>query len=137
MADKTTPAAASAKEPTAGDTNFMINIFRHMTEKPNIDWEAFAATAGFKSAGVAQTRYGQIRKKYELNSIVGSPVKKRKGNSTDEEESPAKVAKTGGRVGTKGRKGKGKAAVKTEDDDDAEDGLNNKGAVKMEGDDEN
>lgn len=54
MADKTTPAAASAKEPTPGDTNFMINIFRHMTEKPNIDWEAFAATAGFKSAGVAQ-----------------------------------------------------------------------------------
>lgn len=46
-------SSSAAKEPTPGDMNFGFLIFKHMTEKPNIDWDAFAADAGFKNATVA------------------------------------------------------------------------------------
>ncbi|TIC97074.1 hypothetical protein CH35J_007071 [Colletotrichum higginsianum] len=37
-----------------------------MTEKPNIDWDSFANAAGFKSANVAQTCWGQIKRKFNI-----------------------------------------------------------------------
>ncbi|KAL0940998.1 uncharacterized protein CTRU02_203761 [Colletotrichum truncatum] len=104
MADNNSSTTGS-KEPTPGDISFMVHVFRHMQEKPVLDWDAFAVAAGFKSAGVALTRYGQIKRKFGTNEMATTPVKKRK--AAGEGNSASKVNKTGaGRVGTKGKKGK-------------------------------
>ncbi|OLN91968.1 hypothetical protein CCHL11_01481 [Colletotrichum chlorophyti] len=110
-------------EPTPGDIAFMIQIFKHMTNKPDIDWDVFAANAGFKSAGVAQTRYSQIKRKYDQNNPTSATPRKRK----TAEPSPSKVQKApSGRVGTKGKKGKD--VIKPEEDE----GEDVKGRVKSE-----
>ncbi|KAF6820022.1 hypothetical protein CSOJ01_01090 [Colletotrichum sojae] len=118
--------SSDAKVPTPGDVNFAFLIFKHIPEKPNIDWEAFAADAGFKNATVAaQTRYGQIRKKYSGQPAV--PVTPRKSKAAENPASASKVTKPGGRVGTKGRKGK--AAAKAEEDHQNELGKPEEGEI--------
>ncbi|KAK1998373.1 hypothetical protein LX36DRAFT_719015 [Colletotrichum falcatum] len=95
----------AAVTPSQSDINFMVQIFQHMTEKPVIDWQSFADAAGFKSPSVAQTRWGQIKKKFN-NSAIHTPKK----TPSKTAGSAAKVKKAAGRVGTEGKK-----AVKTED----------------------
>ncbi|WYZ36575.1 hypothetical protein EsH8_II_000081 [Colletotrichum jinshuiense] len=107
MADQTTPTASPS------DVAFMVQIFQHMQEKPHIDWDAFAAAAGFKSAGVAQTRYGQIKRKFNPGA---SPSPKKRGKaqgSSATSGSDSKVKKNTGRVGAKGAK---ETTIKSEQD---------------------
>ncbi|GKT46985.1 uncharacterized protein ColSpa_07166 [Colletotrichum spaethianum] len=111
MSEKAAPA------PSPSDINFMIQIFQHMTEKPVIDWDSFANAAGFKSASVAQTRWGQIRRKLSHPVGQATPKKSTAQGSSTTPGSASKVKKTAGRVGAKA---KGKNAVKMEEDADEE-----------------
>ncbi|KZL82132.1 hypothetical protein CI238_07585 [Colletotrichum incanum] len=106
MSEKAAPA------PSPSDINFMIQIFQHMTEKPVIDWDSFANAAGFKNATVAQTRWGQIKRKFNHPVAPTTPKK------TTTPGSASKVKKSAGRVGTKAKKGKHE--VKMEDGADEE-----------------
>ncbi|OHE99233.1 hypothetical protein CORC01_05514 [Colletotrichum orchidophilum] len=116
MADQTTP------EVTLSDASFMVQIFKHMTEKPVIDWESFAEAAGFKNASVAQTRYGQIKRKFtQPGDPAYSTPKKTTQASASTPTSGSKIKKTTGRVGVKGKTGK--KAVKDEDNKDEADGM--------------
>ncbi|KAF6834325.1 hypothetical protein CPLU01_04961 [Colletotrichum plurivorum] len=118
--------SSDAKVPTPGDVNFAFLIFKHMTEKPNIDWEAFATDAGFKNATVAAVSLSsKIRKKYSGQAVV--PVTPRKSKAAENPASASKVTKSGGRVGTKGRKGK--AAAKNEEDHEDELGKPEEGEI--------
>ncbi|RMY02465.1 hypothetical protein D0867_11042 [Hortaea werneckii] len=84
------------------------------------DFEAVAAELGYKDAGVAKTRWGQIKKKkIEGNTSESSPAKvtprKRKGKASDgadDEETP------------KAKKGRGKAKSESVVKEDSEEGAN-------------
>ncbi|KAK6225981.1 hypothetical protein QIS74_02028 [Colletotrichum tabaci] len=98
MSDKTAPT------PSQSDINFMVEIFQHMTEKPNIDWDSFANAAGFKSANVAQTRWGQIKRKFNIPAGPATPKKATPKASPSTPGSSSRVKKNTGRVGGKGTK---------------------------------
>ncbi|KAL2882403.1 hypothetical protein SGCOL_002143 [Colletotrichum sp. CLE4] len=121
MADQTLP------EMSPSDVNFMCHVFMHMTEKPVIDWDSFAEAAGFKSASVARTRWGQIKRKFSLVDQA-TPKKKTAQASVSTPASDSKVKKPTGRVGTKGKKGK--KAVKDEQEEDGVD--EDKAVIKTE-----
>ncbi|KAK2032278.1 hypothetical protein LX32DRAFT_690984 [Colletotrichum zoysiae] len=93
----------TAPTPSQSDINFMIHIFQHMTEKPVIDWNSFAEAAGFKNATVAQTRWGQIKRKFNVSGGQTTPKK------ATPKKSVSKVTKATGRVGAKSNKGKVKS----------------------------
>ncbi|KAK1534275.1 uncharacterized protein CCOS01_03027, partial [Colletotrichum costaricense] len=114
MADQNLP------EMSASDVNFMCHVFMHMTEKPVIDWDSFAVAAGFKSGGVARTRWGQIKRKF-TPADQATPKKKAAQASIGTPTSGSKVAKPTGRVGSKGAKGaKGKKIAKDKEVEDEE-----------------
>ncbi|GJC85717.1 hypothetical protein ColLi_08555 [Colletotrichum liriopes] len=112
MSEKAAPA------PSPSDINFMIQIFQHMTEKPVIDWDSFANAAGFKSATVAQTRWSQIKRKFNHPVAQNTPKKTTAKASATTPGSASKVKKTTGRVGAKAKKGKNE--LKVEDGADEE-----------------
>ncbi|KAK1965277.1 hypothetical protein LY78DRAFT_703819 [Colletotrichum sublineola] len=107
MSEKTAPT------PSQSDINFMVQIFQHMTEKPNIDWQSFADAAGFKNTTVAHTRWGQIKRKFN-NSGVSTTPKKTKTPASNA-GSVSKIKKATGRVGAKAAKGKG--VIKSEEEE--------------------
>ncbi|KAF9877736.1 hypothetical protein CkaCkLH20_04871 [Colletotrichum karsti] len=117
MADS---SSTPAKEPSAGDIAFMVLVFKHMKEKPALDWNVLATAGGFKNQNVAMTRYSQIRKKLGTTEAAApkTPTKKKAGDSP---ASASKVTKSGGRVGTKGKKGK--AVIKAEEAEDDEEPI--------------
>ncbi|WQF81758.1 hypothetical protein CDEST_06772 [Colletotrichum destructivum] len=108
MSDKTAPT------PSQGDINFMVEIFKHMTEKPNIDWDSFATAAGFKSANVAQTRWGQIKRKFNDPARPATPKKATLKATQSTPGSSSRVKKNTGRVGIRGTKAM-KSEEKVED----------------------
>ncbi|EXF86659.1 hypothetical protein CFIO01_05508 [Colletotrichum fioriniae PJ7] len=114
MADQNLP------EMSASDVNFMCHVFMHMTEKPVIDWDSFAVAAGFKSGGVARTRWGQIKRKF-TPADQATPKKKAAQASTSTPASSSKVKKPTGRVGAKGTKGKKIVKHEEEEDEDGDD----------------
>ncbi|KAG7054026.1 hypothetical protein JMJ77_0001102 [Colletotrichum scovillei] len=113
MADQNLP------EMSASDVNFMCHVFMHMTEKPVIDWDSFAVAAGFKSGGVARTRWGQIKRKF-APADQATPKKKASQASASTPTSASKVKKTTGRVGAKAAKGK-KIVKDEEEEEEADD----------------
>ncbi|KAK1987828.1 hypothetical protein LZ30DRAFT_579324 [Colletotrichum cereale] len=110
----------AAPTPSPSDVKFMVQVFQHMTEKPVIDWQSFATAAGFKNASVAQTRWGQIKRKFNTSGIQTTPKKNTSKASANTSGSASKVKKASGRVGSKAIKGNN--TVKGEDaDDESED----------------
>ncbi|KAK1481285.1 hypothetical protein CCUS01_04397, partial [Colletotrichum cuscutae] len=122
MADQNLP------EMSASDVNFMCHVFMHMTEKPVIDWDSFAVAAGFKSGGVARTRWGQIKRKF-TPADQATPKKKAAQASTSTPTSGSKVTKPTGRVGSKGAKGKKIVKDKEVEDKEVEDEAGDDKAV--------
>ncbi|KAI6872289.1 hypothetical protein KC343_g550 [Hortaea werneckii] len=82
---------------TDGEAKLLMCMLKHLKDgNLNTDFEAVAAELGYKDAGVAKTRWGQIKKKkIEGSTTDSSPVKatpgKRKGKASDgadDEETP-------------------------------------------------
>ncbi|KAK0378483.1 hypothetical protein CLIM01_04186 [Colletotrichum limetticola] len=114
-------AEQNLPEMSASDVNFMCHVFMHMTEKPVIDWDSFATAAGFKSGGVARTRWGQIKRKFTpADQATATPKKKTAQASASTPTSASKVKKPTGRVGAKAAKGK-KIVKDEEEEDEADD----------------
>ncbi|TKW53401.1 hypothetical protein CTA1_11549 [Colletotrichum tanaceti] len=126
MSEKTAPI------PSQSDINFMVEIFQHMTEKPNIDWDSFANAAGFKSAGVAQTRWGQIKRKFNNSAGPATPKKAAARASSSTPGSSSRVKKSTGRVGGKATKAI-KSEKKVEDDSEDEDAVKDEAAAEIKG----
>lgn len=65
MPPKTAKAAASGdagdgrKQPTAQEAYLFYTIIKNMKGKPEVDWKAVAADAGFKNAETAKVRCHQ------------------------------------------------------------------------------
>ncbi|RDA93847.1 hypothetical protein CP533_6371 [Ophiocordyceps camponoti-saundersi (nom. inval.)] len=138
------------KEPSANEAMFFFAMVKHTRNKADVDWDLVAKDLGLKSGEVAKVRFGQIKRKLGISSVVETPpaAKRTAGTSAkstpaktptkaveDEEaddveatpvkeekksgtknpstprktakkaNAPAKVAKTTGRVGDKGRAG--------------------------------
>ncbi|KAI0142813.1 hypothetical protein GGR57DRAFT_485281 [Xylariaceae sp. FL1272] len=88
--DKTNETVAKA---TDTDVKFFTTFFSFVPQNiPGFDWEGFAQAMGMKSAKIAKTRYGQIRKKLGITSAVAE-----KGDSvhttTAGPSTPSKVTK--------------------------------------------
>ncbi|KAI7670562.1 hypothetical protein KC318_g3967 [Hortaea werneckii] len=105
---------------TDGEAKLLMCMLKHLKDgNLNTDFEAVAAELGYKDAGVAKTRWGQIKKKIEGNTSESSPAKvtprKRKGKASDgadDEETP------------KAKKGRGKAKSESVVKEDSEEGAN-------------
>ncbi|OAQ99871.1 hypothetical protein LLEC1_03663 [Akanthomyces lecanii] len=100
--------------PTPSEAIFFFNIVQHMKNKGDIDWEAVAESSGFKNAGVAKVRFGQIKRKYGLDA--NSPSKKT-GTAGDIPSTPTKVTKSRKATGSGGRGRKVKKAESEEEED--------------------
>ncbi|CAG8952099.1 hypothetical protein HYFRA_00000837 [Hymenoscyphus fraxineus] len=81
---------------------FFYIILSNMKNKPDVDWTAVATQAGLKNSKVAQTRFGQIKKKIEETKGGGGD-----GHALVEEKKASP------------RKRKAAAKVKDESDEDA------------------
>ncbi|KAM0669086.1 hypothetical protein ACQRIU_002648 [Beauveria bassiana] len=116
MADEGKPG------PTAAEAIFFFNIVQHMKNKGDIDWNAVAESSGFKNAGVAKVRFGQIKRKYGLEG--DSPTKKtgKGAQAGDVSSTPTKVTKSRKAPGGGGRGRKVKKEEPEDDDDDENDG---------------
>ncbi|KAK8146791.1 hypothetical protein G3M48_002600 [Beauveria asiatica] len=101
--------------PTATEAIFFFNIVQHMKNKGDIDWDAVAESSGFKNAGVARVRFGQIKRKYGLEG--DSPTKKtgKGAQAGDVPSTPTKVTKSRKAPGGAGR---GRKVKKEEPEDD-------------------
>ncbi|RMY73318.1 hypothetical protein D0863_03940 [Hortaea werneckii] len=105
---------------TDGEAKLLMCMLKHLKDgNLNTDFEAVAAELGYKDAGVAKTRWGQIKKKkIEGSTTDSSPVKatpkKRKGKASDgadDEETP------------KAKKGRGKPKSAEVVKEDSEEGA--------------
>ncbi|KAM3504569.1 hypothetical protein MY10362_003487 [Beauveria mimosiformis] len=104
--------------PTAAEAIFFFNIVQNMKNKGDIDWDAVAESSGFKNAGVAKVRFGQIKRKYGLEG--DSPTKKtgKGAQAGDVSSTPTKVTKS---RKTPGGGGRGRKVKKEELEDDEAD----------------
>ncbi|KAI6820811.1 hypothetical protein KC332_g8079 [Hortaea werneckii] len=105
---------------TDGEAKLLMCMLKHLKDgNLNTDFDAVAAELGYKDAGVAKTRWSQIKKKkIEGTTSESSPVKvtprKRKGKASDgadDEETP------------KVKKGRGKAKSEEVVKDESEEGA--------------
>lgn len=53
-------AAEDKVTPTDGEIRILLAIFAHMNGKPDVDWDAAAATASLRSAKSLKERYRQM-----------------------------------------------------------------------------
>ncbi|KAF8856300.1 hypothetical protein BDZ45DRAFT_804318 [Acephala macrosclerotiorum] len=98
---------ASGNNSAASQLLFFEIIFAHMTTRPDVDWDAVAAKAGYGTPLIARNRFSTIiRKPKSVNDgspPTASPSKSQSGKSTKAKEkhilhdgsqmSPSKVAK--------------------------------------------
>ncbi|KAG9236115.1 hypothetical protein BJ875DRAFT_526778 [Amylocarpus encephaloides] len=66
-------------KPTESETLFIFAIMCHMKGRPDIDWDKVAHMCGYTTPGVAQVRWGQIKRKLGMASAEAttSPMKAR------------------------------------------------------------
>ncbi|CAM1503905.1 Fc.00g014960.m01.CDS01 [Cosmosporella sp. VM-42] len=111
------------KEPTAAEAMLFFSIVKNTKNKADVDWEAVAEEQGFKNAEVAKVRFGQVKRKLGIFSDPAagpraSPQKTpRKAGSVSKAATPNKLTKTPRSAG----KGRAKATVKKEENNDNED----------------
>ncbi|RDL34003.1 uncharacterized protein BP5553_08371 [Venustampulla echinocandica] len=95
---------------TSKDALFFQLILMNMTNMPKVNWVLIAERAGYNNAKVAQTRFGQIKKKITTaaaanenqNSAPSTPTvspRKRKAASSEDDEMPEKMKSIGRRSG--------------------------------------
>ncbi|KAK4155226.1 hypothetical protein C8A00DRAFT_13716 [Chaetomidium leptoderma] len=158
MPPKATKAAATGdaadgrKQPTPQEAFLFYNIIKNMKGKPEVDWTAVAADAGFKNAETAKVRYGQIKRKLGLDNWTSGKAKDSKdeedGDGAGLPETPAgprtkksvttpsgsgtnsgvkKRASVSKTPGSRSRKAKSQAIIKMEEleQDENDDAVNN------------
>ncbi|KAM3513736.1 hypothetical protein MY11210_002645 [Beauveria gryllotalpidicola] len=102
--------------PTPSEAIFFFNIVQHMKNKGDIDWDAVAESSGFKNAGVARVRFGQIKRKYGLEGDSPSKKTGKGAQPGDIPPTPTKVTKSRKAPGGGGRKVKKEKPENDEDD---------------------
>ncbi|KAK3293293.1 uncharacterized protein B0H64DRAFT_444564 [Chaetomium fimeti] len=80
------------KQPTLQEAHLFYTIIKSMKGKPEIDWAAVAIDAGFKNAETAKVRYGQIKRKLDLDNWT--PVKPPAKNQNEDGGDAAPVTPT-------------------------------------------
>ncbi|CRK20734.1 hypothetical protein HYQ45_015596 [Verticillium longisporum] len=150
MPPKTAPLAAlsslsndsnEASLPAFDDLekNLFLAMFLSLKSKPDIDWEKTASKVSLKNADTCKTRYGQICRKYGIqtyNQIFGkhgAAATSSKGKTTGKASvtlDSAGIRKATGRVGSKGQYTIPKTEIEVEDD--LENGIIKDEKVKAE-----
>ncbi|KAJ6784931.1 hypothetical protein PWT90_10944 [Aphanocladium album] len=122
--------------PTSSEAMFFFNIVQHMKNKAEIDWDAVAVSTGFKNAGVAKVRFGQIKRKHGLDgeSPARSPAGKKNGKQPGDggPSTPTKVTKPRKAPGS----GRGRRVKKQEEPEDDLDEDGTSTTIKAEKEDE-
>ncbi|KAL2160334.1 hypothetical protein VTH06DRAFT_1507 [Thermothelomyces fergusii] len=136
---KAATGVPDAKQPTAQEAYLFYTIIKNMKGKPEIDWAAVAADAGYKTAETAKVRYGQIKRKLGLDNWNNGKAKDAKDEEAagdgDDVETPvstrtkksATTPGTGAGVkkrtpaakrtpGSRSRKAKSEVMIKMEED---------------------
>ncbi|KAL2149492.1 hypothetical protein VTH82DRAFT_8143 [Thermothelomyces myriococcoides] len=140
-AAKAPTGVTDAKQPTAQEAFLFYSIIKNMKGKPEIDWAAVAADAGYKTAETAKVRYGQIKRKLGLDNwnngkakgpkdeeVIGDGVDAETPTSTRTKKSVTtpgtgagvkkRASATKRTPGSRSRKAKSEAIIKMEDDAD-------------------
>ncbi|KAI1326807.1 hypothetical protein F5Y16DRAFT_399925 [Xylariaceae sp. FL0255] len=133
MADEKVAPTTPVK-PTEGDVKFITSLFTFLPSgTPDIDWQKFADSLQLKSAGVARTRFGQIKRKFNTpgnitpssgsgvgngtGSVTTTPTPSRKGaNGVKKTKTPK--APRGKKAAEQAAKVAAAAAEPIDDDDD-------------------
>ncbi|KAK0741697.1 hypothetical protein B0T21DRAFT_432982 [Apiosordaria backusii] len=67
-------APSDDKKPTSAEAFLFFSIIKNLRTRPDIDWEGVARDNGFKNAETAKVRYGQVRRKLDIDNWA-PPVK--------------------------------------------------------------
>ncbi|KAK3304400.1 uncharacterized protein B0T15DRAFT_512555 [Chaetomium strumarium] len=70
------------KYPTPQEAYVFYSVVKHIRGKPDVDWDAMAKDCGFKNAETAKVRYGQIKRKLNIDAW---DLTKKKTNTPYEE----------------------------------------------------
>ncbi|KAI0124998.1 hypothetical protein BJ170DRAFT_685873 [Xylariales sp. AK1849] len=70
------------------ESRFLLAIVNDLQSKANVDWEAVAKEVGFANARTANTRWGQIKKKFDFSTTTTAGVKKRRAPTTPSKTRP-------------------------------------------------
>ncbi|PMB67414.1 hypothetical protein BM221_007081 [Beauveria bassiana] len=76
-------AAEDKVTPTDGEIRILLAIFAHMNGKPDVDWDAAAATASLRSAKSLKERYRQIE---------GEELEEEEDDEVQQKQKPAVAA---------------------------------------------
>lgn len=119
-------AGASKMQLTSNDNELLTSLFAHAKSAPDVDWDKVGGDLGLKDGKNARQRFTRLCTKmgWSATGSGGSAG----ATTTDASlatpatpgDSPAKVTKRKGRVGTKGG-AKAKKVMASEDDDEEED----------------
>ncbi|KAK3191316.1 hypothetical protein K4F52_002526 [Lecanicillium sp. MT-2017a] len=93
------------KDPTAQEAMFFYTMIKYMKNKADVDWDKVAAEVGFKNAGVARVRFGQIKRKLGLDGS-DSPSKatpRSEGDVPSVPTTPTKIRKPRGSGAARGK----------------------------------
>ncbi|KAL7624401.1 hypothetical protein AAE478_005965 [Parahypoxylon ruwenzoriense] len=114
-----TPLKKAAPLPSAGDLKFFSTIFKFLPKSLDMNWDEFAKEMGLKDATIAKARFSQIRRKFEVGKLPGTP-------------SPDSSKVTKSTKARKPRKGKGAVKDTAQDPIEGEDDMDIKDEAKKE-----
>ncbi|KAK3315176.1 hypothetical protein B0H66DRAFT_606078 [Apodospora peruviana] len=63
-----------APTPSDGDKELFLAYVKYMKTKPEVDWDDIAQHMGYKNAGVAKVRFGQVTKRLGFTTPAGRPA---------------------------------------------------------------
>ncbi|ETS79507.1 hypothetical protein PFICI_09360 [Pestalotiopsis fici W106-1] len=107
-----TPREAAADK----DARFFFTVLKHCKTKPDTDWDAVAAELGYANKGVAQVRFGQIKRKLGITTNdKATPDVKNKVTKSTPKTGSAKAKQSAAKI--KKQKEEEQAMKKEEEED--------------------
>ncbi|KAK4175959.1 hypothetical protein QBC36DRAFT_311563 [Triangularia setosa] len=88
------PSDDKAPQPTSAEAFLFYSIVKNLRTRPDIDWEGVARDNGFKNAETAKVRYGQVKRKLNIDNWAPPVKAPGSGKSTTTHASGSGLGKT-------------------------------------------
>ncbi|KAF7539904.1 hypothetical protein G7054_g1754 [Neopestalotiopsis clavispora] len=98
MAEQHTPQHTPKEVAGDKDARFFFAVLKHLKTKPDTDWDAVAAELGYANKAVAQTRFGQIKRRLGITGGDKTPEAKNKVTKSTPKKTGSAKAKQNSKV---------------------------------------
>ncbi|KAK4662689.1 hypothetical protein QC763_605795 [Podospora pseudopauciseta] len=130
-----TMAEEKAPQPTSAEAFLFYSIVKNLRTRPDINWEGVARDNGFKNAETAKVRYGQVKRKLNIENW-SPPVKPQGGRSSGSGVGKTEMDQGTSLVSSKPKAGTGAGVVKKRTNNNGKGGGKKTPAKVMEEEDD-